>query len=148
MVCTLLPDSHSTWERASRRWMLCPPSSLWKFSVGRQYLAGVKRMVSFKESYSLFRFFPYIPDMGYGDELQDRGQRYFPWARHLQVVGQHHTFSLGVSKQRRLLSRALSAQSLHPTIRLWSSVCWKSKLSTWEHRELDRSCQGLEALHS
>ena len=38
-----------------------------------QYLVGVRRMVSYKESYSLFCCFPHIPGTGYGDEFQNTG---------------------------------------------------------------------------
>ena len=38
-----------------------------------QYLTGVRRMVSFKESYSLFHCFPNVSGTGYGDEFHDTG---------------------------------------------------------------------------
>jgi len=36
-----------------------------------QYLAGVQSMVSFKELYNLFYFFPHILGTWYGDEFHD-----------------------------------------------------------------------------
>ena len=41
------------------------------FQWAGQYLEGVQKMVSFKDSYSLFRCFPHILGIGYGDEFHD-----------------------------------------------------------------------------
>ena len=47
-----------------------------------QYLVGVQRMVSFKEPYSLFRYFPHIFGTKYSDEFHDTEDNQIPlgWA--------------------------------------------------------------------
>jgi len=40
------------------------------------YLAGVRRLVERQDSYSLFRYFPHIPDTTYGEEFHNIGEEH------------------------------------------------------------------------
>ena len=39
------------------------------------YVAAVRKLLCCHDVYSLFRYFPYIRDAGYGEEFKDVGER-------------------------------------------------------------------------
>ena len=54
--------------------------------MARTYVAAVRKLLCWYDVYSLFRYFPYIRDAGYGEEFKDVGdgktslsRRIFEW---------------------------------------------------------------------